>query len=213
MTEKPILYSFRRCPYAMRARLALLASGQAVELREVVLRDKPAAMLEASPKGTVPVLVLADGNIIEESRDVMAWALEKGDPEGWLEGDADLASRLIDACDGDFKHHLDRYKYASRYEGAVSEEHRAAAEGFLRELEGRLRAHAWLLGEAPSIADYAIFPFIRQFANTDKAWFDTAPYPSLRAWLEKLVTSEKFLAVMKKYPQWRLGDPAIFFPA
>lgn len=213
MPDMPILYSFRRCPYAMRARLALLTSGQQVELREVVLRDKPAEMLEASPKGTVPVLLLLDGTVIDESRDVMAWALAQNDPENWLQEDMRQAAELMDACDGDFKHHLDRYKYASRYKGAVADDHRKAAEGFLQTLEEQLQDHAWLLGAVPTIADYAIFPFIRQFANTDRSWFDRRPYPHLRAWLERLLTSDAFLRVMKKYPQWHAGDQETVFPA
>lgn len=213
MYGKPVLYSFRRCPYAMRARLALLTSGQRVELREVVLWDKPADMLEISPKGTVPVLQLPDGTVLEESRDVMAWALAQNDPENWLSADQNQVNELIDACDSNFKHHLDRYKYAFRYEGAVAEDHRKAAEDFLQQLEEHLQINRWLVGDKPSLADYAIFPFIRQFANTDRGWFDAAPYPRLQIWLETLITSKKFLTVMKKYPQWTAGDAETIFPA
>lgn len=209
----PILYSFRRCPYAMRARMALYASGQSVELREVVLRDKPAHMLEVSPKGTVPVLMLPDGRVIDESLDVMRWALSAADPLKWLLGSLPDMLALIDICDGDFKYHLDRYKYTSRYEGAVSLEHRTAAEGFLQQLEVRLAETAYLFGDAPRLADYAIMPFVRQFANADKSWFEHAPYEHLRAWLSAMLGSDTFLSVMQKYPQWHTGDEPVVFPA
>lgn len=214
--ERPILYSFRRCPYAMRARMAILVSDRQVELREVVLRDKPAHMLEISPKGEVPVLLLGNGTVVDESLDVMSWALEQSDPNGWLgQSSNDLSEMqdLIGRCDGDFKHHLDRYKYASRYEGAEAEEHREAAEVFLQELEERLAANSFLFGPEPLLADYAIMPFIRQFANTDRGWFDASPYINLQAWLEGLLASDTFLQVMPKYAQWHAGDEVTLFPA
>ncbi|KWV95483.1 glutathione S-transferase [Erythrobacter sp. AP23] len=197
---EPILYSFRRCPYAMRARMALSVSGAQYEHREVVLRDKPPQMLEASPKGTVPVLVAENGEVLEESLDVMRWALGQSDPEGWLDRD-DPA--LIEANDGPFKHHLDRYKYATRYDDVDPEEHRAAAFDILRMLEERLEAGAYLCGEQRGFADIAIFPFIRQFANADRAWFDVQDLPKLQAWLEGLITSDLFTGVMQKHPQWK----------
>ncbi|QYJ08076.1 glutathione S-transferase [Qipengyuania flava] len=197
---EPVLYSFRRCPYAMRARMALSVSGAAYEHREVVLRDKPAEMLEASPKGTVPVLVAADGVVLEESLDIMRWALGESDPEGWL---TRTDEALLAANDGPFKHHLDRYKYATRYEDVDPEEHRAAALAILRALEARLENSAFLCGEKRGFADIAIFPFIRQFANADRAWFDAQDLPKLQAWLESLVTSELFNGVMRKHPQWK----------
>ncbi|WP_421990407.1 glutathione S-transferase [Qipengyuania sp.] len=197
---EPILYSFRRCPYAMRARMALSVSDAQYEHREVVLRDKPPQMLEASPKGTVPVLVGENGEVLEESLDVMRWALGQSDPEGWLDRD-DPA--LIEANDGPFKHHLDRYKYATRYDDVDPEEHRAAALDILRTLEERLEAGAYLCGEQRGFADIAIFPFIRQFANADRAWFDVQDLPNLQAWLEGLITSDLFTGVMQKHPQWK----------
>ncbi|MBO6768023.1 MAG: glutathione S-transferase [Erythrobacter sp.] len=196
----PILYSFRRCPYAMRARMALSVSGAQYEHREVVLRDKPPQMLEASPKGTVPVLVAENGEVLEESLDVMRWALGQSDPEGWLDRDD---PELIEANDGPFKHHLDRYKYATRYDDVDPEEHRAAAFDILRTLEERLEAGAYLCGEQRGFADIAIFPFIRQFANADRAWFDVQDLPKLQAWLEGLITSDLFTGVMQKHPQWK----------
>ena len=198
---RPILYSFRRCPYAMRARLALHVSGQAVEHREILLRDKPQAMLDASPKGTVPVLVLPDGQVLDESLDIMRWALGRNDPEDWL-ADCAQGQTLIAACDGPFKHHLDRYKYASRYENADAEQHRTKACDFLDELNQRLADHANLLGDSMRLADAAIFPFVRQFAMTDRDWFDAQPLAGVRAWLDRHLAGPRFAAIMTKHPLW-----------
>lgn len=214
----PVLYSFRRCPYAMRARLAIQSAGLECRLREVVLRDKPQEMLDASPKGTVPVLVMQGGTVIDESLDVMLHALGENDPEGWLSPDegsrADMMD-LIAACDGPFKHHLDRYKYANRYEdeGAVSEDHRKAGSAFLETLESRLSSRAQLFGERVSLADMAVMPFIRQFANTDRAWFDASPYPALKAWLSAHLASSRFKSIMPKFYQWKTGDEEPVFPS
>jgi len=207
-----ILYSFRRCPYAIRARIALYASGLTVEIREVALRDKPASMLAVSPKGSVPVLVLPDGLVIDESWEIMLWALRQHDPECWLgENDryADAATLLVIENDSTFKLLLDRYKYADRYPEYSRIHYRSEAEYFLRQLENRLRATRYLLGDAMSVADAAIFPFIRQFAEVDKHWFDQAPYASLQLWLNEFLDSERFTAVMKKYSVWQPGDPAV----
>jgi glutathione S-transferase len=212
----PILYSFRRCPYAMRARMAIKAAGLGVELREVILRDKPQQMLDISAKATVPVLHLLAGAIIDESLDVMLWALSEHDPFAWLApetGTHDEALQLIKACDGTFKHHLDRYKYAGRYEGAEATDHRAAACEFLAELEKRLGLAPYLFGAQASLADYAIMPFIRQFANVDKYWFEQTPYPRLQAWLKGLLSADIFTSVMNKYPQWQAGQAPVLFPA
>lgn len=196
---EPILYSFRRCPYAMRARMALRVSGAVYEHREVVLRDKPPQMLAVSPKGTVPVLVADTGEVIEESRDIMRWALTRNDPEGWLERD-DPA--LVDTNDGPFKHHLDRYKYATRYDDVDPAEHRAAALVILRDLDERLARSTHLRGDARGFADIAIFPFIRQFANANREWFDNQSLPHLQAWLTGLINSDLFAGIMPKHPQW-----------
>ena len=194
MSEQPILYSFRRCPYAMRARMALLISGQGFTLHEVSLRDKPAEMLAASPKGTVPVLVLPDGMVIDQSFDIMTWALARGDPENWLSGrDADL----ITQNDGPFKHHLDRYKYAPRFD-CDPIPHRAAALEILREWDARLGIHGQFCGEARSITDMAIMPFVRQFAATDRAWFSTQDVPHLQVWLARHEASALFELAMKR---------------
>ncbi|MBX7483315.1 glutathione S-transferase [Qipengyuania qiaonensis] len=195
-----ILYSFRRCPYAMRARMALSVSGARHEHREVVLRDKPVQMLEASPKGTVPVLVTDDGQVIEESLDIMRWALALHDPENWLQHD-DAA--LVERNDGSFKHHLDRYKYSTRYANADPEEHRGAALRILGHLEQRLTESAYLCADKRGFADIAIFPFIRQFANADREWFDAQELPKLQDWLADLVGSDLFERVMQKHPQWK----------
>ena len=206
MTQRPILYSFRRCPYAMRARLALAASQTEVEHREILLRDKPAAMLEASAKGTVPVLVLPDGTVIDESLDVMLWALGRNDPDNWLEH-GEEALQLIARADGPFKHDLDRYKYGtSRYEGADALQHRASGLTFLNDLNARLSESAQLFGESMSLADAAIFPFVRQFANTDRDWFDALELPCLQAWLARHLKSPLFASVMTKHNLWKPAE-------
>ena len=211
----PILYSFRRCPYAMRARLALHVSGIVVEVREVSLRNKPESMLLASPKGSVPVLVLPDGRVIDESWDIMQWALRQHAPDNWLgENDAYLeaAKPLLHENDSTFKAALDRYKYFERHPAHPQSFYRAQGEAFLQQLETRLRTTQHLLGDTPSIADAAIFSFIRQFAEVDQDWFVRAPYSSLRQWLSRFLDSKEFLAVMKKYPVWQAGDVPIFMP-
>lgn len=180
--------------------MALDVAQVEVEHREILLKDKPAEMLEASPKGTVPVIVLPDGQVLEESLDVMAWALDQNDPEGWRKDELKAETQaLISANDGDFKHHLDRYKYATRYDGAVAEDHRASASIHLETLETSLSQTDQLFGKDPTLADIAIFPFIRQFANTDRAWFDAQPWPGVQRWLAGHLASERFGRVMKKW--------------
>lgn len=206
----PVLYSFRRCPYAMRARLALAASGQRCELREVELKRKPPEMLAASPKGTVPVLVLADGTVIDQSLDIMRWALAAHDPLRWLQpGDTEA---LVAACDDHFKPQLDRYKYPGRFADAVQAEAREQGARFLRELEARLAASAFLLGADASLADAALMPFVRQYAMVEPAWFEAQPWPRLRAWLADWIASPLFDSVMRKNPPWRSGEAGIAFP-
>lgn len=208
----PVLYSFRRCPYAIRARLALYASGTAVELREVALRDKPATMLAASAKGSVPVLVLPDGSVIDESWDIMLWALRRHDPEEWMGEDGryvDAATPLVVENDTTFKMNLDRYKYPDRYPQRPQTHYRSEAEMTLQKLEQRLSTTRYLLGDEISIADAALFPFIRQFAEVDRHWFAAAPYVALRHWLHDFTGSERFAAVMEKHAVWHSGDPAV----
>lgn len=218
MTERPILYSFRRCPYAMRARMAIVSAGIKVELREVVLRDKPLGMLEASAKGTVPVMLpegeggQGDAPVIDESLDVMLWALEQNDPDGWLLPDRATMMTLIADIDGPFKHHLDRFKYATRYEDADPVAHRTEAEPYLNALDARLHQHTHLMENRASLADIAIFPFIRQFAGAAGDWFSADRFPELKPWLDAHVNSSLFKAIMKKYPQWHAGDAPTQFP-
>lgn len=195
--------------------MVLRQSGVRVELREVVLKNKPSAMLELSAKGTVPVLQLPDGTVIDESRGIMEWALALSDPDSWAPDTADdwaEVNELLDENDGSFKHHLDCYKYPERYPREKGRDHRRLGARFLGKLESRLTNSNYLLGERPSIADVAIFPFIRQFAHTDKAWFYQADYPNLQRWLEGFLTSELFTAVMHKYAPWQAGDEPIYFP-
>lgn len=212
----PVLYSFRRCPYAIRARMALMVSGLSVELREVVLRDKPAHMLELSPKGTVPVLWLPDGRVIEESLEIMQWALGEDDPEGWKDGGPERVAAmeaLIQRNDSEFKFHLDRYKYPDRYEGAVALDHRGEAETFLMALEESLGTNPFLFGQKRCLADAAIVPFIRQFANTDRGWFDECPYPRVRQWLERELNAPSFGRVMEKFRAWEESSIGVLFPS
>lgn len=216
------LYSFRRCPYAMRARLAcaLFLNSQSLELREVVLKNKPQELLAISPKATVPVLALqaehqASSSIIDESRDIMLWALEHTSEElksQYLPFHLQLEiDELIDENDGSFKWALDRYKYADRYE--ESEEHyRQLGELFLLKLENLLEKQRYLLSEKMCLADIAIFPFVRQFAHVDKIWFEASPYPKLIQWLNKLLESELFNSIMEKYKPWQAGNEPVYFP-
>lgn len=197
-----ILYSYRRCPYAMRGRMALRQAGVDVEIREISLREKPSSMLKLSPKGTVPVLVLEDGTVIEESLDIVYWALGVKDNACWMAVDSAEKDALISENDGAFKQALDRYKYPDRFPDLSAGDYRAAGEVFLQKLEHKLQQHQFLLRDSVSVVDIAIFPFIRQFANVDKAWFETAPYPKLRDWLAGLISSELFEHIMQKQPTY-----------
>ena len=191
------LYSFRRCPYAMRARMALRYSGVPVEIVEVSLKAKPSEMLAISPKGTVPVLD-ADGQVIDESLEIMRWALAQNDPQGWLlDGDSRIAE-LIEANDQGFKVDLNCYKYAERYPEQPMEVYRAQGAVFLQRLEGLLQDRDYLLADHPSLADIALLPFVRQFAHVDREWFAQTPYPRLQAWLHNFLESDLFTSIMKK---------------
>ncbi len=198
----PILYSYRRCPYAMRARMAIWAANIQVEVREISLREKPAHLLQISPKGTVPVLQLPDGAVLEQSLDIMQWALAQNDPQGWMNADREAVSALISINDDDFKKALDRYKYPDRYPEHTQAFYREQGEQFLKRLEVALGEHDYLLGEKPSMADVAIFPFIRQFASVDAEWFASSAYPKLRVWLEGWLESPLFAQVMQKFPTY-----------
>ena len=205
MASEPVLYSFRRCPYAIRARLALAISETPYVLREVHLARKPAEMLEVSPKGTVPVLVLTDGTIIEESSQIMRWALARNDPEGWLERDD---PGLIERNDGPFKHDLDRYKYPDRH-GSDALAHGQRGMEFLKQLETRLSDHAYLCGSTRGLADAAIMPFVRQFAAVDADWFAAQPIPRVQKWLADHLDSHLFSFVMLRVDPWSPGDQRI----
>ncbi|ASF47354.1 glutathione S-transferase [Methylovulum psychrotolerans] len=205
----PILYSFRRCPYAMRARLALAYSGIRTELREVALKNKPPELLALSPKATVPVLHLPDGIVLEESLDIMHWALGQQDPAHWLRL-ADPA--LIAQNDGEFKYFLDRYKYADRYPDYPLAYYRQQGSKFLAILNGRLQQHAQLSGADFSLTDAAILPFVRQFAAVDPHWFQHSGYTAVQQWLDNFLASEHFNTIMRKYPDWTAASEPQLFP-
>jgi len=209
----PILYSFRRCPYAIRARLAVRVSGAGVTLREVVLRNKPAALVAASPKATVPVLQFSNGAVLDQSLDIMRWALRLNDPQGWLRFEDHAETQaLIEFNDGPFKQALDRYKYASPPPQRPAHADRdEALELMLAPLNARLAERGFLCRDAPSLADMAIVPFVRQFAAVDGAWFDRAPLPHLQVWLQRIETSPLFVSVMHKYAPWQPGDADVVF--
>lgn len=209
--DKPLLYTYRRCPYAMRARLALLVAGQAFDAFEIVLRDKPAEMLALSPKGTVPVLRLSDGSVLEQSWDIMRWALEPNDPEGWwsrAQSGANL--ELLTLNDASFKQHLDRYKYPERHPGAEREFHRGQAlAALLLPLASRLAREAFLGGSQACATDIALMPFVRQFAAVEPGWFAAQPLPALQKWLAGWLSSPLFEACMVRLPAQVLSP----FPA
>lgn len=200
----PVLYSFRRCPYAMRTRMAIAASDYHCELREIILKDKPKTMLIASPKGTVPVLVLEDGTVIDESLEIMLHVLQHNDPENWLLDKAD-SLRLIEEYDIQFKPLLDRYKYHVGYPELSFDEHRANTLPFLNVLNQKLENSAHLLGDNIQLADIAIMPFIRQYAFVDKQWFEQQDWPALQSWLEKHLNSSLFKYIMPKFKLFNDG--------
>ena len=205
----PVFYSFRRCPYAMRARMTLRYAGIQVELREVILSNKPTDMLTVSPKGTVPVM-MTDGEVLEESLDIMLWALGRNGPLGWLD-DVEQATPLIEVNDTVFKTHLDGYKYAGKEQQEAKLDHRSAAEDHLAVINDRLGKRPFLLGDRPGLADIALMPFIRQLANVDIDWFKAQPYEQLQDWLHGLLGSTMFNEVMNKYPVWEKGEPVTVF--
>jgi len=191
-----------------------LFAGLQVELREVTLKNKPAPMLAISPKGTVPVLRLVDGAVIEESRDIMVWALEQQDPQGLLDATIlDQANALIEQNDNEFKHWLDRYKYADRHVEMTQTEYRQRGEAFLQVLEALLERNAYLLGDDPTIADIGVMPFVRQFAHVDRDVFGQLPYPNLQRWLQHWLEHPLFMQTMIKLPVWQEGDDVVVFPS
>ncbi|WP_120499930.1 glutathione S-transferase [Roseovarius sp. EL26] len=206
----PVLWSFRRCPYAMRARLAIASSDIEVVLREIVLRNKPKAFLATSPSATVPCLQV-DDQVIDESFDIMLWALKQNDPEGWL-AMPDEGMALISDCDGAFKTALDRYKYSVRYDNVDAQSEREKAAQFVRILNDRLLQSNYLMDAKPTLADMAILPFVRQYAHVDLDWFSAQSWASAKEWLEKFKTSQRFTGIMRKYTPWQPDQAPVSFP-
>ena len=230
----PILYSLRNCPYAMRARIAIFKAQQTVLLRDLVLSNKPAEMLVASPKATVPVVVLADGSVIEESLEVMLWALRESDPGDLLHtvfssnsgakttNENEIANQidnpmlsamldLINQFDHDFKQCLEQYKCAKRYKEDNIIECREVCEQYIQQLEQRLTQHTFLMSNKESLADIALLPFIRQFARVERQWYLQSPYPNVRQWLNRYLQSPMFTKVMAKYPLWLDSHETVYF--
>ncbi|MFT5851965.1 MAG: glutathione S-transferase [Colwellia sp.] len=202
----PILYSLRNCPYAMRARIAIFKAQQIVMLRDIVLSNKPKEMITASPKATVPVLVLANGTVVDESLAIMLWALNETDPDDLLQSQNEhglsAMLNLIKSFDHDFKVCLEQYKCAKRYRENNTMECRIECEGFIQTLENRLNSHDFLMSNTESLADIALLPFIRQFARIERQWYLQSPYPKVRQWLNNYLQSPMFTKVMAKYPLW-----------
>ena len=211
MKEFPILYSFRRCPYAMRVRLALLSCKIKCELREVVLRNKPQQMVNISPKATVPVLELVDGTVIDESRDIIIWAIKKNDPNQWHPHLKEMGE-LVKINDTQFKIHLDKYKYSSRNPELSKNTHRGNCDFYLKLINEKLKVSNFLSADKQTITDISIFPFLRQFAFVDKSYFDKLPYPHLQKWLQYQLQSKLFQNIMTKYDPWHEGQNITYFP-
>tara|TARA_B100000941_G_scaffold157094_1_gene111456 strand:+ start:238 stop:828 length:591 start_codon:yes stop_codon:yes gene_type:complete len=196
----------------MRARMAIHISGQKCEIREVLLRNKPPSMLEYSPKGTVPVLVLQDGNVIDESLDVIDWALNLNDPDDWQRSkNTEKTKELIKINDGEFKYHLDRYKYSKRYNNENPELHKKKCLKFLESINNELNNSKYIFDDNISYADIVVLPFIRQFRIADMEWFDSLPYDNLKNWLSNFLDSSLLNSSMKKYDLWKEGDKSIVF--
>lgn len=208
--QKPLLYTYRRCPYAMRARMALLLAGIEFDAHEVSLRDKPAEMLAISPKGSVPVILLPSGQVLEQSWDIMRWALNKDATKGWWDAAQTPENQeWLARNDGEFKHHLDRYKYPERYNETDRDDHREnALASFLRPLNSRLQQSRYLGGDEPCATDIALFPFVRQFAAVEPVWFESMELPALIAWLSSWLSSPMFAHCMQKLP----GQTTVPFP-
>jgi len=212
----PILYSFRRCPYAIRARLAIAISQQKVQLREIELKHKPSELLTISPNKTIPVLLLnndkTQDSVLTESLDIMVWALSENDPNQWLTRQLRDMLDLIDSNDYEFKPWLDKYKYADRFPEHSEEYYRDQTNDFLMHLEDRLTIQNFLFAARPTLADMAIFPFIRQFANVDKTWFEQSHYLHVKKWLTTLINDPLFENCMQKYPTWLASGEDVIFP-
>lgn len=216
----PVLYSLRNCPYAMRARLAIFTSEQTVCLREVLLSQKPAQMLTASPKGTVPVLVLPSGEVLEQSRDIMLWAFAQSDPNNYQlhqplangkHSEAATVQQLMTQFDSEFIPRLEHYRSAKRYRDPKLLQYRTECEIYLQQLESRLAQHDFLFGGKACLVDLAIMPFIRQFARVERQWYLQSPYPEVRRWLDGYLQSAMFSKVMAQYPVWKEGANETLF--
>ena len=211
--EYPILYTFRRCPYAMRARFAIRSSKIKVEVREIKLQEKPSEFLKSSPKGTVPVLITKSGQVLEESLDIINWALNINDPDKWLRK-GNLQEKeiknLLDELEIKFKTNLDKYKYPSRFSEIDPHLHRDKNLCFLEKLNSYLRNNKSLNCEHLTFLDYAVFPFIRQFRNVDQEWFDKLNFSLLNNWLNQIIDSEDFSSIMKKFKKWEPNDLPIY---
>ncbi len=209
----PVLYSFRRCPYCMRAHMALKYADMKIELREVDLNNMPAQALSVSPHGTVPVLVMPDGSTNNESWEIVKWALQQNDPDNWLGENGEYvldAEILVETNDFSFKEDLDHYKYADRFPEHSEQHYRAACEEFIEELEEMLGENKYLLARQLTLADIAVFPFVRQFSLVDKTWFEQSPYPNVRRWLDNLINGELFQRAFQKHVLWEENAAAVY---
>ena len=209
----PILYTFRRCPYAIRTRMVIKSSQITVEIREIELKNKPREFLELSPKGTVPVLLTDSGQVLEESLDIINWALDCNDPNNLL-SECNLSKsqfkELLKKLDDDFKINLDKYKYPNRYQGVDRNFNRDANLNFLENLDNLLKKSKYINCNHLTLIDYLIFPFIRQFRNVDENWFDCLNFKNLQKWLNNLMESEDFISIMKKYSVWNSNQIPIY---
>lgn len=209
----PILYTFRRCPYAIRTRMVIKSSQITVEIREIELKNKPREFLELSPKGTVPVLLTDSGQVLEESLDIINWALDSNDPNNLL-SECNLSKsqfkELLKKLDDDFKINLDKYKYPNRYQGVDRNFNRDANLNFLENLDNLLKKSKYINCNHLTLIDYLIFPFIRQFRNVDENWFDCLNFNNLQKWLNNLMESEDFISIMKKYSVWNSNQIPIY---
>jgi len=209
----PILYSFRRCPYCIRAHMALKNTGIKIELREVELKNMPQQLLDLTADATVPVLKLSDNEVMTESWDIVKWALSQHDPDNWLGNDNEYfldAEILIETNDYSFKPDLDHYKYADRYPEQTQEQYRIACETFIEELEDMLSENCYLLADKISLADIGVFPFVRQFSLVDKDWFDQSDYPAVRDWLQRLIDTDLFQQVFERHKLWQINDSVVY---
>ena len=209
----PILYTFRRCPYAMRARFAIRSSQIIVEVREIKLQEKPSEFLKSSPKGTVPVLITNSGEVLEESLDIINWALNKNDPDKWLAKgklESHEIAKLLDDLENKFKPNLDKYKYPNRFSGVDHFLYRDKNLCFLKKLNSYLEKNKSLNCEHLTLLDYAIFPFVRQFRNVDQEWFEKLNFIFLNKWINQIIDSQDFSSIMKKFKKWEPNDLPIY---